>query len=96
MLAVVNVLLAILNIVTWIIIVQAILSWLILFKVIDIRNSAAGSIWDGLQRLTEPLYRPVRNMLPPMSGLDIAPLVVLLIIYFLQQVLVLYVRPNVF
>lgn len=88
--AILDVLLAVLSIASWIIIIQAILSWLVVFKVIDIRNSVVGSIWGALERITEPVYRPIRNMLPPMSGLDITPLIVLLIIFFIQQVIIRY------
>lgn len=88
--AILDVLLAVLNIASWIIIIQAILSWLVVFKVIDIRNSVVGTIWDALGRITEPVYRPIRNMLPPMSGLDITPLIVLLIIFFIQQIIIRY------
>lgn len=93
--AVVLILLQILSLVTWVIIIQAVLSWLVVFKVLDIRNSVVGGIWGGLQRLTEPVYRPIRNLLPPMSGLDITPLIVILLIQFLIYVLQLYVLPNV-
>ncbi|MFN4224836.1 MAG: YggT family protein [Hyphomonas sp.] len=88
--AILDVLLAILNIASWIIIIQAILSWLVVFKVVDIRNSVVGSIWGALERITEPVYRPIRNLLPPMSGLDITPLIVLLLIFFIQQVILRY------
>lgn len=88
--AILDVILAILNIASWIIIIQAILSWLVVFRVLDLRNSIASSIWGALERITEPVYRPIRNMLPQMSGLDITPLIVLLIIFFLQQVIVRY------
>lgn len=93
--AVVLILLQILSLVTWVIIIQAVLSWLVVFKVLDIRNSVVGGIWGGLQRLTEPVYRPIRNLLPPMSGLDITPLIVILLIQFIIYVLQLYVLPNV-
>jgi YggT family protein len=88
--AILDVVLAILNLASWIIIIQAILSWLVVFRVLDLRNAIAASIWGALERITEPVYRPIRNMLPQMSGLDITPLIVLLIIFFLQQVIVRY------
>jgi len=94
--AVLDVILAILNIASWIIIIQAVLSWLVTFRVLDVRNNVVGSIWNGLQRLTEPLYRPIRNLLPAMSGLDLSPLVVLLLIFFLQRLIGYYIYPNVF
>ena len=88
--AILDVILIILSIATWIILIQAVLSWLITFRVLDVRNNVVGQIWEGLQRLTEPLYRPIRNILPPMSGIDLTPLVVLLIIFFLRSVIARY------
>ena len=94
--AVLEVVLQILNIASWIIIIQAVLSWLITFRVLDLRTNVVGSIWGALDRMTEPLYRPIRRMLPAMSGLDLSPLVVLLLIFFLQRVIIYYIYPNVF
>lgn len=76
----------IVNLVWWIIIIQAVMSWLISFNVINIRQPLVYQIWSGLNRLTEPLYRPLRNILPNMGGLDITPIVVLLGLTALQVV----------
>jgi YggT family protein len=94
--AILDVLLVILNVASWIIIIQAVLSWLITFRVLDLRNDIVAQIWGGLQRMTEPLYRPIRRMLPEMSGLDLTPMVVLLLIFLLQRTIAYYVYPNVF
>jgi YggT family protein len=88
--AILDVILVILSIATWIILIQAVMSWLLTFRVLDLRNNVVAQIWGGLERMTEPLYRPIRNMLPPMSGLDLTPLVVLLIIFFLRSVIERY------
>jgi YggT family protein len=88
--AILDVILVILSIATWIILIQAVLSWLLTFRVLDLRNNVVAQIWGGLERLTEPLYRPIRNLLPPMSGIDLTPLVVLLIIFFLRSVIARY------
>ncbi len=77
----------VLNIIWWIIVVQAILSWLIAFNVINTHNDAIRGIWQGLDRLTEPLYRPLRKVLPDFGALDLSPLVVLLLIGLLQRLL---------
>ncbi|MBY9066316.1 YggT family protein [Hyphomonas sp. WL0036] len=90
MAAILDVILVILNIITWIIIIQAVLSWLVAFNVISLHNPTVRSIWSGLERMTEPVYRPIRNILPPMQGLDLTPMVVLLIIFFLRQVIARY------
>lgn len=77
-----------LSVLWWIIIIQAILSWLIAFNVINTQNDFVRSIWHGLQVMTEPIYRPIRRILPDFGALDVSPIVVLLIIYILQSVLI--------
>lgn len=83
-----QILLLILDVVTFVIFAHVILSWLISFQVLNPRQPVVGQIWDGLGRLLEPLYGPVRRILPPMGGLDLAPLVVLLGVYALRIVIV--------
>lgn len=95
MAAILDVVLLVLRIATFIIIIQAVMSWLVAFNVLSIRNPTVRSIWSGLESLTEPLYRPIRNMLPPMGGLDLTPMLVILIIFFLQQVIIRYLYPGV-
>ena len=83
-----QILMMILNIVYWIILANVIMSWLVNFNVVDLRQPLVAQIWNGLQRLVEPIYAPIRRILPPISGLDLAPLVVLIGIYALRIVLV--------
>ncbi|MBB3950471.1 YggT family protein [Aureimonas jatrophae] len=96
MLAVIQVVLLILNILWWIIIVSAILSWLLAFNILDYRNNFVRTVADMLYRLTEPLYRPIRRIMPNLGGLDLSPLVVLLIIFFIQQLIFIYVVPAIY
>ena len=96
MLAVIQVVLLILNMAWWIIIVSAILSWLLAFNILDYRNQFVRTITDILYKMTEPLYRPIRRVLPNLGGLDLSPLVVLLIIFFLQQLIYIYAVPAVY
>jgi YggT family protein len=70
-----------------IIIIQAILSWLIAFNVINTYNQFVRSVTHALDRLTEPLYRPIRRFLPDMGGIDFSPLVVLIIIKVIQIII---------
>jgi len=79
-----------LNVVWWIIVVQAILSWLIAFNVINTQSDAVRTVWEALRRITEPLYRPIRRILPDFGALDLSPLVVLLILYILMTIVI----PN--
>ena len=82
-----EVILLALQLYTWVIIAVAILSWLIAFNVINIHNDFVRSIWNGLNALTEPLLRPIRRFLPYFGGLDISPIILLLIIYFISQLI---------
>ncbi len=77
-----------LNVAWWIIIVQAILSWLVAFNVINTSNDIVRSIWVALDKLTEPLYRPIRRIMPDLGALDLSPMVVLLILIILQSAIV--------
>lgn len=70
---------------TWVIVIQAILSWLIAFNVINTYNQFVRSLWTALNRITEPVYRPIRRILPDFGALDLSPLVVLLILYILNN-----------
>lgn len=86
-----QILMLILDVVVFIILAHVIMSWLINFQVLNIRQPLVSQIWYGLNRMLEPLYGPVRRMLPAMGGLDLAPLVVLIAVYALQIIL----RNNV-
>lgn len=79
-----------LNVVWWIIVIQAILSWLIAFNVINTHNDFVRSVWQALDKMTEPLYRPIRKIMPDFGALDLSPMVVLLLLYILMNI----VLPN--
>jgi YggT family protein len=76
-----------LNVVWWIIVIQAILSWLIAFNVINTYNDTVRLIWEALKKMTEPLYRPIRRVMPDFGALDLSPLVVLLILFILSNII---------
>lgn len=75
MLMILQVLQLILDVAFFIMIAHIILSWLVTFNVLNVRQPIVGSIWDGLNRLLEPVYAPIRRMLPNTGALDLAPLV---------------------
>ncbi|MGV3490551.1 MAG: YggT family protein [Devosia sp.] len=77
----------ILNIVWWIFLIMIIMSWLISFNVINTRNQFVASVWRVLNQITEPILRPIRRILPNMGGLDLSPLIVFVIIFFLQNLI---------
>ncbi|WP_349369049.1 YggT family protein [Salinarimonas sp.] len=83
----------ILGLLTWVIIGSAILSWLIAFGVVNMQNDVVRAIYDVLSRITEPLLRPIRNILPNLGGIDISPIVLLLIIFFLRSFLMNDIAP---
>jgi YggT family protein len=82
-----QILMLILDVVVFIILAHVIMSWLINFQVLNVRQPLVSQIWYGLNRMLEPLYGPVRRLLPAMGGLDLAPLVVLIAVYALQIIL---------
>lgn len=70
---------------SWIIIVQAILSWLIVFNVINTYNDFVRSVWQTLEAITRPIYRPIRRVMPDFGALDLSPLIALLLIIILKD-----------
>ena len=94
--AVLNVILIALQMYTYVIIVVAIMSWLIAFNVINVYNNVVRTIWDSLNAVTEPALRPIRRMLPNFSGVDLSPLVLILLIILIQNIITMYIYPNVF
>ncbi len=74
-----------LNLYWWVIIVMAVMSWLLAFDVINIRNDFVRSVWNGVNALTEPALRPIRRFLPPIGGMDISPIVLLLLLSIIQM-----------
>ncbi|MCR8825337.1 YggT family protein [Pseudosulfitobacter koreensis] len=82
-----QILMLLLNIVWFFIIAHVVMSWLINFQVLNLRQPLVAQIWDGLNRLLEPLYSRIRQVLPPMGGLDLAPLVVLIAVAVLRIIL---------
>ncbi|MGE4326548.1 MAG: YggT family protein [Pseudodonghicola sp.] len=82
-----QVLMLILSIAQFFIIAHVIMSWLINFQVLNTRQQLVAQIWYGLNRVLEPIYGPLRRLLPPMGGLDLAPLIALLGIYVIEIVL---------
>lgn len=77
----------ILQVVWFVMIVHIIMSWLINFQVLNLRQPLIAQLWDGLNRILEPLYGPIRRLLPNTGGLDLAPLVVFIGIIILRQAL---------
>jgi YggT family protein len=94
--AILNVLILALDLYKLVIIVAAVMSWLIAFNVVNVRNEVVRTIWNALVAMTEPALRPIRRYLPNTGGLDISPIVLFLLILLVEQIIALYIYPYVF
>ena len=90
--ALVTVIIMALDLYWWVLIATAVMSWLLAFNVINYRNDIVRSVWNTANALTEPVLRPIRRIMPAMGGLDISPIIVLLILSFLRTWLVDQIR----
>jgi YggT family protein len=81
----------VLTLYVYILIAAAVLSWLVAFNVVNPRNPFVMSVGEFLYRITEPVLRPIRNMMPNLGGIDISPVILILIIFFIQSVII----PNI-
>ncbi|MFL5190271.1 MAG: YggT family protein [Microvirga sp.] len=94
--ALLNVILLALQLYTYLIVASAILSWLVAFNVVNTRNNFVRSIWTFLDAVTEPVLRPIRSILPNLGGVDISPIILILLIIFIQNLIVDYLMPIAF
>ncbi|WP_436643831.1 YggT family protein [Microbaculum sp. FT89] len=94
--AILDVILIALQLYVWIVIVSAIFSWLIAFNVVNTRNQFVSMVGEALWRMTEPALRPIRRLMPNLGGIDISPVILLLLIFLIQRVIILYIYPAVF
>ena len=80
----------------WVVIISAILSWLIAFNVVNTSNRFVYTVADVLYRLTEPALRPIRNVIPNLGGIDISPVILILLLLFIRDVVLLgWILPAV-
>jgi YggT family protein len=94
--ALLDVILLALQIYVWLLIAAAILSWLVAFNVVNPRNQFVAMVGEFLYRITEPALRPIRNMMPNLGGIDISPVILILLIFLIESIIVRYIYPNVF
>ncbi|RYH04055.1 YggT family protein [Salipiger sp. IMCC34102] len=83
-----QILLLLLGVARFFIFAHFIMSWLISFDVLNVRQPLVGQIWYTLQRILDPIYRPIRNVLPSMGGIDLSPIVALIAIEIIRIVLI--------
>ena len=93
--AILDIVLIALDLYVWLLIASAILSWLIAFNVVNTRNQFVAGIAEFLYKITEPALRPIRAFMPNF-GLDISPIILILIIMLIQRIISYYIYPNVF
>ena len=93
--AVLDIVLMVLDLYIYLLIASAILSWLIAFNLENTRNQFVAAVAEFLYRITEPLLAPIRNFMPNLGGLDISPIILILIIVFIEKVIIYYIYPNV-
>ncbi len=84
----------VIDIYTWIVIAGAIMSWLVAFGVVNTRNQFIRTVVDVLYRVTEPALRPIRRIMPNLGGVDISPVILLLLLFFLRSLLAEYVFSS--
>jgi len=94
--ALLDVILLVLQLYGYVIILVAILSWLIAFNVLNIHNDFVRSVWNAANAITEPLLRPIRNALPNLGGIDISPIILLLLLFLVEDIIQRYIYPYVF
>jgi YggT family protein len=85
--------LTVIDLYIWLLIASAVLSWLVAFNVVNSRNSIVANIGEFLYRITEPALRPIRGMLPNLGGIDVSPVILIILLLFLKQLIVwIYVQ----
>jgi YggT family protein len=94
--AVLDIILLILQIYIWLLIAAAVLSWLVAFHVVNTRNQVVAMLGEFLFRITEPVLRPIRSMMPSLGGIDVSPVILILLILLLENVIIRYIYPYVF
>ena len=92
--AVLDLILLVIRIYIWLLIAQAILSWLLAFGVVNRYNRGVSVIGDFLYRITEPALRPIRSILPNFGGIDISPIVLILLLYFISDLIIEDLAPH--
>ena len=84
-----KILLLLLDVVFWVIVIQVIMSWLVAFDVVNVRNPQAANLVRFFEKLTAPIYTPLRKVIPPIAGIDLTPIVVIIGIEILKYVVVM-------
>ncbi|HEY3909203.1 MAG TPA: YggT family protein [Stellaceae bacterium] len=90
MYALLNLVHTVITIYIWLLIIQAVLSWLVAFGIVNRHNRVVAMVGDFLWRITEPVLRPIRRIVPDLGGIDISPVIVILLLYFVDNLIFEY------
>lgn len=90
MIALANLINTVITLYIWVLLASVILNWLVMFNVINTGNRIVYQVGDFLYRITEPVLRPIRNILPNLGGIDISPIILILILYFVRDLVTEY------
>lgn len=93
--AILDVILLILQLYIYVLFGAVIMSWLLAFNIVNYNNNIVRTIWNALTGLTEPVLGPIRRRMPNLGAIDLSPIVLLLIIFFIERVIVYYIYPAV-
>ena len=96
MIAIFYLVLQILKLYSYVVIANVIISWLIAFNILNTQNRLVYSILDLSYRLTDPILNKIRHFLPNLGSLDISPIILLLLIWFIEMCMKLYIAPMIF
>jgi YggT family protein len=88
----INLINTVISLYIWVLVIAAVLSWLVAFNVVNTRNRFVYTIGDICHRLTDPLLQPIRRMLPSLGGIDISPVILILLLVFLRDAINYYLR----
>ncbi len=90
MYALLNLVHTVITIYIWLLIIQAVMSWLVAFGIVNRHNRVVAMVGDFLWRITEPLLRPIRRIIPDLGGIDISPVILILLLYFINNLIFEY------
>jgi len=93
--ALLDVILIALQLYIWLLIASAVLSWLVAFNVVNTRNPVVSTVGQFLYGITEPALRPIRNIMPNLGGIDISPVILILLIILIERIIIYYIYPSV-
>jgi YggT family protein len=91
--AIVGLVMTVISLIVFILIVQAVISWLLVFNVINLSHPAARQVVDFLNAVTEPMLRPLRRIVPRLGGVDLSPIVLILLLYFVRTLFYYTLAP---